>query len=61
MNFFKNLLFLLIGAFLGLTPVLGYYYTHGPSCPCHALVKVTLEEGSPHSLAKMYLSKASVI
>lgn len=38
MRALETALFLLVGAFLGATPVLSYAFTHGPACPCHAIV-----------------------
>ncbi len=38
MKLLKTILFVCAGSFLGLTPVLSYYFTHGPSCPCHSLL-----------------------
>ncbi|EQC48712.1 hypothetical protein M899_1017 [Bacteriovorax sp. BSW11_IV] len=33
----KTFFFILCGLFLGAAPILNYYFTHGPSCPCHAI------------------------
>lgn len=36
----KNFFFVLIGIYLGLSPFLTYYFSHGPACPCHALIRL---------------------
>lgn len=39
LHLLKDISLLAIALFLSATPFLTYYYSHGPACPCHALVK----------------------
>ena len=39
MSLIKTILFILIGIFLSLNPLLSYYFIHGPACPCHSIIQ----------------------
>ena len=52
MIYFKTALFFAAGAFLGLTPLANYYFTHGPSCPCHSLLNTGFYWTAPGSRNK---------